>query len=248
MIRDYSATASEAESSCAAPLPGRAVLVGDRPQCSGAAAAEVRPAGPSPGTTRQRLGGSGRKRSRAAPRPSRGGPCWLATARSAAERRRQKCGPPGPARERRNQRLGDSGRSGVELRRAPPGAGRASWRPPAAQRSGGGRSAAHRAQPGDGAEVAVHHPTALARRGEWKLRLGRRRRDAGLRRRGWWFSGADRAGSINNGEVAGRRGSVGHIGRGGTWRRHVRGGQAPIAEGRPRKSQVVSCRATSNRK
>ena len=132
----------------------------------------MRPTGPSPGTKRQRLGGSGRKRSRAAPRPSRGGPCWLATARSAAERRRQKCGPPGPARERRNQRLGDSGRSGVELRRAPPGAGRASWRPPAAQRSGGGRSAAHRARPGH-EETAARRQRSEAESSCAAPRLGR---------------------------------------------------------------------------
>ena len=73
----------------------------------------------------------------------------MATARGAAERRRQKCSPPGPARERRDSDSAAAVGSGVELRRAPPGAGRASWRPPAAQRSGGGRSAAHRAWPGD---------------------------------------------------------------------------------------------------
>jgi hypothetical protein len=65
----------------------------------------------------------------------------------------------------------------------------------------------------EGAEVVVHHPTALARRSAWKLRLGRRRCGAGLRRRGWWFSGAVRAGSVDNGGIAGRRGGVRHVGR-----------------------------------
>ena len=65
----------------------------------------------------------------------------------------------------------------------------------------------------EGAKVVMHHPAALARGSEWKLRLGRRRRDAGLRRRGWWFSGAVRARSIDDGDIAGGRVGVGHAGR-----------------------------------